>query len=284
MTKIGFLQESEPLAFTVRDSVIPAFEAYPHVELVMPNGDLCEENVDALIEAQVDVGVILSVDEDRNLEIGQRFANANIPLIGVEIPIPMSVYYGIDNKIAGYLMGEVLGRWINRHWHGILDQVLVLGDHRHLPTIRKRLSYAVKKLTHYVRYCRDDAFQLDTGSSRQIAHERVGDVLARWQDKQQIAIICDDDQTALGALDAARALWREGDVVIVGQGAKGSLGELERPDSHLIGSVDFHNTTYGEGLADLALRLAHGENVPRHNTITPIIRTSSELETPAGVG
>jgi ribose transport system substrate-binding protein len=62
---------------------------------------------------------------------------------------------------------------------------------------------------------------------------------------------------------AARKLQREGDVIIVGQGADRRVREeLRHSGSRVIGSTAYAPEKYGESLIPLALRILRGGPVP----------------------
>jgi ribose transport system substrate-binding protein len=77
-----------------------------------------------------------------------------------------------------------------------------------------------------------------------------------------IAISFNDD-AAIGALNAAYKLHRQGDVIIVGQGADRRVREaLRDPESRIIGSTAYWPERYGEKIIPLALKILRGEPVP----------------------
>ena len=62
---------------------------------------------------------------------------------------------------------------------------------------------------------------------------------------------------------AARALHREQDIVIVGQGADRRVREeMSHPGCRIIGSTAYEPERYGEQLIPLALKILRGEPVP----------------------
>jgi ribose transport system substrate-binding protein len=78
-----------------------------------------------------------------------------------------------------------------------------------------------------------------------------------------IAVICFNDDAAIGALRAAQKLQREQDLAIVGQGADRLIrDELRRQGARIVGSTAFMPERYGEKLTDLALRILRGESAP----------------------
>ena len=64
------------------------------------------------------------------------------------------------------------------------------------------------------------------------------EALKKLPNVRRIAVICFNDDAAIGALAAVRRLQREEDVVIVGQGADRRVrDELRSPGSRIIGST-----------------------------------------------
>jgi ribose transport system substrate-binding protein len=87
--------------------------------------------------------------------------------------------------------------------------------------------------------------------------------LRQMPDVHKIAVICFNDDAALGALKAAQKLHREQDVVIVGQGADRRVrNEMRHPGCRIIGSTAYEPEKYGEKLIPLALKILRGEPVP----------------------
>ena len=70
------------------------------------------------------------IDAEAGNIIMDRFRQAEIPVIAVDIPLPGAIFFGADNYRAGYLAGEGLGRWIQAHWGGSFDLLLGLVDAR----------------------------------------------------------------------------------------------------------------------------------------------------------
>jgi hypothetical protein len=109
----------------------------------------------------------------------------------------------------------------------------------------------------------DRLTELESGNTRDISEAHMAGALQLFKSAHKLAVICFNDDAALGALAAARAAGREKDVVIVGQGADRQVRtEIRRPHSRIIGSTAFRPEAYGEKLVALALKLLRGEPLP----------------------
>lgn len=95
----------------------------------------------------------------------------------------------------------------------------------------------------------------------------------------RFAVLCFNDDAAIGALRAARRLGREQDVVIAGQGADRRVrAELRQEESRIIGSTAYRPERYGEKLLELALRILNGESVPPAVYIDHVFITPENVE------
>ena len=144
--RIGFanLSERMPFAVQVRLGLEEAVAAQKNIELLIRDNDLDRSralaNVDWFIERQVDLVIEYQIDAEAGNIIMERFRQAKIPVIAVDIPLPGAIFFGADNYRAGYLAGEGLGRWIQAHWAGALDLLLCLVDVRAGSTPAARLQ------------------------------------------------------------------------------------------------------------------------------------------------
>jgi ribose transport system substrate-binding protein len=282
---IGFsnLCDKHVFAATVREGLEQAVAAHPNLRLICRDNDFdtdrAMQNARELAAAKVDLGIIYHLDERANPLVANILLRAGIPVITVDIPIaPWITFFGVNNEEAGRLIGAELGRWIKQHWGGQVDKIVILTDNRVLDEIRKRTDYALITLADWVRFSSDDVLHLDSGNTHDIAYERSLPVLQRWGAYHRIAVIGMNDETAIGALDAARALGRESDVAVAGQGADSlALAELRSPNSRLIASVAYFPERYGERLVELALRFFRGEKLERRYTISHVCITRSNL-------
>ncbi|NJL94601.1 MAG: sugar ABC transporter substrate-binding protein [Anaerolineae bacterium] len=281
---LGFsnLSETIPFAVLVREG-LEAVAAQHGLELIVRdnafNNERALENARYFVEQRVDLAIIFHIDERQGEQIRQLLfkVNPRIPIIAVDIPIQLEVFFGIDNYQAGYLPGQALGQWINTHWDGQVDKLLVVTEQRAVSTIRERMRGSVEGLRSQVALdLNHNKLDLDGGTRYEITRERVTPVLEGWFQRgfHRIAVSCSNDDTAIGVLDAARALGHEERVAVIGQGANLAVQEFENnPNSHFIASAAYFPERYGERLIDLAQRMLAGERVPLSNHIVPVLVT-----------
>ena len=267
---IGFANQSEelPFAVDVRRSLERAATDVSNIDLVVADNRLSGEEAlrvaDRLIQRDIDLVIEYQIDYKAGNLIMNKYQQAGIPVIAVDIPMVGATFFGVDNYRAGHLAGVALAEWIMREWRGRVDYLIVLEEPRagslpeariqgQLDGLQERLgSLPVEKIGY-----------IDCGNTNAISEAGVTTLLQTLPDDRHIAVISFNDEAAFGALRAARRLNREGDVVIVGQGADRLVrAEIRDPKSRLIGATAYMPERYGEKLMTLALKILRGESVP----------------------
>lgn len=273
---IGFsnVDEQNPFTVEVRESLQAVAATLPNVELVVRNNNrdtpTAIRNSQEFAQIPVDVAIIFHIDEREGQNVVQPLRLRSIPIICVDVPIARTVYFGINNRKVGADAGIVLADWINRHWQGQLDKTLVLAEYRVLDVFRQRFIHAVDQLEELVpTFSRENTLYLDNGDKPEITAERVAEVLARWHNYKHIAIVCMNDDVAIGALDAIEKAGRHQDIALLSHdGTQVAITQFQRePRSAMIVSTLLRPQEYGERLIELALQLAAGERVPPRNYV-----------------
>ena len=268
---IGFANQSEelPFAVDVRRSLERAAADMGSIDLVVANNRLSGEEAlrvaDRLIQRNIDLVIEYQIDYKAGNLLMDKFQQASIPVIAVDIPMVGATFFGVDNYRAGHMAGKALGEWIVRHWNGRIDHLLILEEPRAGSLPEARIQGQLDGLKEMVTQLppADHQQYIDCGNTTAVSQAGVAQALQSLPDSQHIAIISFNDEAAFGALQAARQANRETDVVIVGQGADRLVrGEIRDPQSRLIGSTAYMPERYGEKLIDLALKILRGESVP----------------------
>ena len=268
--RIGFanLGESMPFSVDVRRSVERAARAAGNIDLVVADNQLSREAAlkaaERFISQQLDLVIEYQIDEQAGHQLMNSFRQAGIPVIAVDIPIVGATYFGVDHYRAGHLAGVALGQWIKAHWQGKVDHLIVLEEPRAGAQPAARIQGQLDGLRSVAADgLPDKALTLNCGNTSEISETVMMDALKKLPGSACIAVICFNDDAAIGALTAARRLQREEHIVIVGQGADRRVrDELRHPESRIIGSTAYEPEKYGEKLIPLALSLLRGEAVP----------------------
>ncbi len=268
--RIGFGNMSEKMAFPqqVRRSLEEAARRFPNIELLIRDNQLDRrtalENADWFVAHRVDLVIEYQIDAKAGNIIMDKFNQAGIPVIAVDIPLPGATFFGANNYRAGYIAGEALGEWITKNWQGSLDILLKLESPRIGTVAATRLQGLQEGLESILGPIADEQIQLV--NSPLLFHDvpaAVASLLPLLPPDARIAIIAINDEVAVGALEAFEKAGRIKQVIAVGQNADQiGLEALHRPDFPFIGSTRFAPEEYGEQLLHLALKILSGAPVP----------------------
>lgn len=268
--RIGFanLTERMPFALQVRLGLEAAAASQNNIELLIRDNDLDRvralENVDWFIARGVDLVIEYQIDAEAGNVIMDRFRQARIPVIAVDIPLPGAIFFGADNYRAGFMAGEGLGRWLRARWGGQFDRLVCLQDLRAGATPAARLQGGRDGLAAVLGPLPDErVVMLPAGTLMEQAEAAMATYLATVPPGTRLALLAVNDDAALGALAACEKAGRLADAVAVGQNAD-RLGRaaLQRAGFPFVGSTSYAPERYGAQLIDLALRLLRGEPVP----------------------
>jgi ribose transport system substrate-binding protein len=268
--KIGFanLSEEIPFAVDVRRSLERAVKERNNIDLVIADNRLSGEQAlriaDNFIAKEVDLVIEYQIDAAIGTQLMNKYQRAGIPVVAVDIPLVGATYFGVNNFQSGHLAGIALGQWIQDQWAGQVDRLIVLEEPRAGTLPAARIQGQLEGLAEVIGPI-DDVRRalLNSGNTSGVSEAAVYEYLQTAPDARRIAVICFNDDAAIGALQAARRLDREDDVVIVGQGADRMIqDEIRRPHSRIVGSTAFLPERYGEKLTEIAVRILQGEQVP----------------------
>ncbi|HFE67678.1 MAG TPA: DeoR family transcriptional regulator [Chloroflexi bacterium] len=267
---LGFANQSEelPFAIAVRRGLERAAADLNNIDLVIADNKLSGAEAlrvaDKLIARNVDLVIEYQIDYKAGNLIMDKFRQANIPVIAVDIPMVGATFFGVDNYRAGYVGGEMMGQWLQREWQGDFDWIFVLEEPRAGTLPAARIQGQLDGVTAVLGELPEDKIIfLESGNTSSVSEAQVFKTLQSLLDARRIAILSFNSDAVTGALKAARRLGREQDIVIVGQGAdQFVVEEIRQPESRVIGSTAYMPERYGEQLLQLALKILQGESVP----------------------
>jgi ribose transport system substrate-binding protein len=281
--RIGYAEQGQDTSFDreVRLGLARASER-EHVELIVVDNryqpKVALRNAAYLIREQVDLVIEFQTDEVIAPAIAAKYLEANIPFIAIDIPHPGATYFGANNYQAGLIAGRYLGRWAKRHWHGEVDEILLIELQRAGPLPQARIRGILAGIGEVLRVselCRTAS--IDGDGQFQTTLERVRKHL-RESGAKHVLVGTANDTSALGALRAFEEAGRGNDCAIVGQNAEPEARtELRMPRTRLIASVGYFPETYGDGLLRLALDILARKATP------PAVFTNHQIITPENV-
>lgn len=228
------------------------------------DADSCLKNAQLLIDAKVDLAIVFEPLARIACIIADQFFRANIPFITVEIPVQSGVYFGANNFHAGKLAGHVLARFALDNWGGRFDRVVLVESSWAGANVQARLSGVLYGLREELGVVVDSqVIHIDGESHLELSRDKTTEVLLGLSEGTHLLISGFNDDSALGALQAARNAGRQQDVAIVGHNAiEEALCEIRDPASRLIASIAYFPERYGEKLVRLAQSILRREPVP----------------------
>lgn len=267
--KIGFanLSEQVPFAVDVRRGLERAAKRHSNLDLLIADNDLNSDKAvqiaDQFIKQQVDLVIEYQIDEVVGNLVMDRFREKGIPVIAVDIPMVGANFFGVNNYQTGLVAGKALGSWIKSHWQGEIDNLIILEERRAGPLPAARIQGQLQGLEREIGSLSGvQKLVLDSGNTAEISYKQMLDALKPLP-AGRLAILCFNDDAALGALRALRTLHREADAAVVGQGADRHIrDEIRSGTSSIIGSTAFMPELYGESIIDLSIKLLEGRPVP----------------------
>ena len=188
------------------------------------------------VAQKLDLVIEYQIDEQAGGRIMSGFRQAGIPVIAVDIPMVGATYFGVDHYRAGHMGGVALGQWIKANWQGRLDRLIVLDEPRAGALPAARIQGQLDGLHSVIEsVASDKQVTLNSGNTSEVSEIAVLEALKKLPNARRIAVICFNDDAAIGALAAVRRQQREEDVVIVGKAPTGasatSCGALARATS-----------------------------------------------------
>jgi ribose transport system substrate-binding protein len=266
--KVGFANQDErlPFASAVRAGMVTAAEA-AGVELLLADnrsdGNTAIANVDAFIAAQVDLAVIFNTDARANNMIVEALRQVNIPVIAIDIPIPGATFFGFDNYRAGLMTGRLLGQYVRRQWHGVVDAIFMLELPISGPVPAARMQGQLDGLREQVAVPDTRVVRLDSRNTSVDSCAATRTAIKKIRRNDRVVILGINDEAVLGALSAFAEDGTLTRCVTAGQGADNdALRELRRPGSRMIGAVASFPERYGERVIELACAILQRRAAP----------------------
>jgi ribose transport system substrate-binding protein len=268
--KIGFanITEDIPFAVRVREGIERAAKQAGNIDLVLANnrmdGQTALTNADNFLVQGVNGVIEFQTDEQFGHAIMNKFNDQKIPVIAIDIPMKGAIFFGVNNTQAGRMAGEGLGNWIKQNWDGKVDALIMLELPQSGPVPAERMKGQRDGLESIIGKIDESKVKhLDSKNTLEEAHRLVKDVLNTLPDAHHIAVVCINDDTALGAIGAAEAAGRKKDFAVVAiDGSDRGREEMVKADTPLVGSTASFPEKYGDKIIPVMLKLLKGESVP----------------------
>ncbi len=113
-----------------------------------------------------------------------------------------ATFFGVDNYRAGYLAGAALGEWIQRAWGGQLDRLIVLEEPRAGALPGSRIQGMLEGVHSIIgEVPADKRVTLNSGNTSEMSEAQMTEALKHLPGLHRLAVLCFNDDAAMGALD-----------------------------------------------------------------------------------
>jgi ribose transport system substrate-binding protein len=241
-------------------------------------------NAEDAVRRKVDLYIQYCDDPAANDEVGRRLADARIPILAVNSPVGNAPLYAADNREAGRLAGDALGKFAQTTWRGRLLAAAILGA---VKDPSKTIQARITGITEGLHKILPDVVpvQLDSANNFLDAQAQLRRFLAKETGAMALVATL-DDTTALAAKLAAETAGRVPDTVIVSQGCDRSVHggttankviDPNNRSSIVLGSVAYFLDRYGNEILPLALKMLRGEPVPPRSFTGHVLVTAKNV-------
>ncbi len=279
-TKIGYINLSDQLPFVVlvRKSIERAAKANG-VQLVE-----CDSNLDAQkainCAAQFKTqGVqgIANFQLDATAAPRVCAAGPKVPVVAIDIHQPPceTVFYGANNFQAGRLDGDALGAFAKQKWNCQVDALLSINA----PTAGKVvIDRENGELSGVKSQCPGvKVIKVTTKATTDSTIQPFTDTLQRLPGQHHLLVVATNDDQSIGAIKAAQAAGRLGDIYVGGQGADPTSWPYlcgKTPFKNWVDDTAYFPERYGDTIVPLLLSLIDGQQEPKfvyvnHRVVTP---------------
>jgi ribose transport system substrate-binding protein len=241
-------------------------------------------NAEDAVRRKVDLYIQYCDDPAANEEVARRLAAARIPALAVNSPVGNAPLYAADNREAGRLAGDALGKFAQTTWRGRLLAAAILGATKN-PS--KAIQDRIAGITEGLRAQLPEVapVQLDSGGNFPEAQAQLRRFLAKETGAMALVATL-DDTTALAAKLAAETAGRVPDTVIVSQGCDRSVHggtnankaiDPNNRNSIVLGSVAYFLDRYGSEILPLALKMLRCDQVPPRSYTGHVLVTAKNV-------
>lgn len=240
-----------------------------------PKGDaeLQIQQIQDMIKAGVSAVIVSPVDWESITPALEALEDAGIPVISVDTPMKdqnlIDAYIGMDHKQSGLLCGKDLVR--QRPNGGkvvILECSSMNAINERITGFEEAISKAVAGFEVLVRS--------DVQGKKEIAKTEMEKILK--ENAQIDAVMCGDDQIALGAIEAIKEAKRENILVYGVGGTPSAKKEVANKDSALAGTAALSPIVIGRKAVETAFTILKEEEYEKEIRIEPFLINKKSVE------
>lgn len=263
---VGFSLVGADLEYrqTIRESIEDAARAAGGIELIVAETQGDREsflrNIDTFITHEARIVIEYSPLKDVGPMAAEKLSHAGITLIGVDVPIPGSIYYGVNNYKAGVVAGEKATEFVLHEWPEVKLSAILVDMEDHNQAVISRLQ-GIEDSLHRRLGMHEDRIRRVTsvnelGAARALLEQELGAVDA----EAHVLVFGFNLVATVAAYTAVQGRDDRERFAVVGQNLSAEVRkELRRPDTRLIGSVTYHPEQYGPRIMEIVRAVLNDE-------------------------
>jgi DeoR/GlpR family transcriptional regulator of sugar metabolism/DNA-binding LacI/PurR family transcriptional regulator len=255
--KVGFLYSvsSTSDAKTMGSSIENAINKHSRFTLiemgVTDERQSIVNSVQAMKAEHIDFLVLYITNYETGQYITNRFSREHIVSISIDIALPNSTFFGVDNYHAGTFAGSHLVRFITARWNRKVDRIIIFGVQTAGPLARQRISGIIDELRGVAEIDDTSVSHFDFEMLRKMPGEQIAKIVLPHLGQHSICISFNEKTTFL-MHSMVPFLPNPKQIVIIGHNYNERIDTLmKEPDSRLLGCVHFHPEQYGEEILEL---------------------------------
>jgi len=152
----------------------------------------------------------------------------NIPIMAVDIPMPGTVFLGVENYSVGKQGGEYIAKWIKENWGGKIDLMVVINSPTEGELVAKRFQGQEDAILKEIAYPKEQIEYADGGGWAEGALKVTRPILAKHTQAQKIAFVVENDPCSIGIITALEEAGKAGNAIMVTQGVQKDTQPLIR--------------------------------------------------------
>jgi ribose transport system substrate-binding protein len=270
----NIIKQAQLAGFNAKDIILMDNQYNP--EIGLQNADLMlAQKPDVFIEYQADVKV--------NNIVAAEFAEAGIPLMAVDVPVPGVPFMGVNNWQVATMGGVYMATLIKERWSGwnAVDLVVLLQNPEGGEvTMLRSEGFATALAEVFGDQVEKKIVRTDGGMGQaEQAQAAMCEVLAAYPQAKKIAVTSINEETMAGVIAALKAAnrWNRADLIVITLGVD-DLGKSQIREGLSDAGVAFFPEQYGEYLIPAACAILEGAPVPSHIYIENEIITKDNID------
>ncbi len=288
--KLAFANWSKSVEFckSVEDSIvaISKLAGFKSEDMIVLDNQtdvsIAFQNADIVLSKKVNGFIEFQVDAKANAIIGQKFNDAKIPVVAVDIAVPYAPFMGVNNYGAAVLTGNWIADEIEKKYGG-LDKVdlIIIGMVKtggEQTMLRSQGVYDAL-VTKYGADVEKKIVMDESGYTAETGQTFVSSVLAKYPNIKKVIISSISPMPAAGAITAVNAagtIKRE-DLLMVSQGCSQQDIDMMRKGD-LDASCAYFPEKYGQYLVPAITTLMQGGSVPVNIYVDNVMVTTENLD------